>query len=97
MQAQFGVGERPILPCSGGGWRGGLEIGAQRIAQVIVVSPDPLARALARSGGGGEGVLHWRGNSYRFTVGGLGVGGFGVSKMQASMAIVDATLMTASA
>ena len=32
----------------------------------------------------GGGTLNFQGKSYRFTVGGLGIGGFGVSKMQAT-------------
>ena len=39
--------------------------------------------AFIGSGNVGGGTLHFQGKSYRFTVGGLGVGGFGVSKMQA--------------
>ena len=35
------------------------------------------------SGNVGSGTLHYEGRSYRFSVGGLGVGGFGVSKMEA--------------
>ena len=31
----------------------------------------------------GSGTLHYEGRYYRFSVGGLGVGGFGVSKMEA--------------
>ena len=31
----------------------------------------------------GSGTLHYHGRSYRFSVGGLGVGGFGFSKMEA--------------
>jgi hypothetical protein len=39
--------------------------------------------AFVGSGNVGGGTLHFQDQSYRFTVGGLGVGGFGVSKMQA--------------
>lgn len=36
------------------------------------------------SGNGGSGVLHFRGQDYPFTVGGLGVGGIGVSSIKAT-------------
>jgi hypothetical protein len=35
------------------------------------------------SGGGGGGTLYYRGGAYPFSVGGLGVGGFGVSTIDA--------------
>ena len=38
---------------------------------------------MATSGNVGSGTLHYHGRSYRFSVGGLGVGGFGFSKMEA--------------
>jgi hypothetical protein len=39
--------------------------------------------AFIGSGSAGTGVLHFRGQSYPFTVGGLGVGGIGVSTIEA--------------
>ena len=61
------------------------EAGAQQhLERSGTVYMEQVQMAFIGSGGAGDGVLHWRGNSYRFTVGGLGVGGFGVSKMQAS-------------
>ena len=48
------------------------------------VSIEQLQVAFIGSGGAGEGTLHFHGKSYRFSVGGLGVGGFGVSKMEAT-------------
>lgn len=36
------------------------------------------------SAGGGKGTLHFRGRSYPFTVGGLGVGGIGISTIDAA-------------
>jgi hypothetical protein len=35
------------------------------------------------SAGGGQGMLHFRGRSYPFSVGGLGVGGIGISTISA--------------
>ena len=56
----------------------------QHLERSGTVYMEQVQMAFIGSGGAGDGVLHWRGNSFRFTVGGLGVGGFGVSKMQAS-------------
>ena len=56
----------------------------QHLERSGTVYMEQVQMAFIGSGGAGDGVLHWRGNSYRFTVGGLGIGGFGVSKMQAS-------------
>jgi hypothetical protein len=36
------------------------------------------------SANGGGGVLHYRGRDYPFSIGGLGVGGIGISKLVAS-------------
>jgi len=47
------------------------------------VEIEQVQVAFIGSGNVGGGTLHYQGKSYRFTVGGLGVGGFGVSKMQA--------------
>jgi hypothetical protein len=47
------------------------------------VSIEQVQVAFIGSGNVGGGTLHYHGRSYRFTVGGLGVGGFGVSKMEA--------------
>ena len=56
----------------------------QHLERSGTVWMEQVQMAFIGSGGAGEGVLHWRGNSFRFSVGGLGVGGFGVSKLQAS-------------
>jgi hypothetical protein len=61
------------------------EAGAQQhLVRSGTVYMEQVQMAFIGSGGAGDGVLHWRGNSFRFSVGGLGIGGFGVSKMQAS-------------
>ncbi|MFL5279506.1 MAG: hypothetical protein ACJ8AW_00500 [Rhodopila sp.] len=39
--------------------------------------------AFIASGGGGSGTLFYKGRSYPFTVGGLGVGGIGASTLDA--------------
>ena len=48
------------------------------------VSIEQMTVAFIGSGGLGGGTLHYRGKSYRFTIGGLGLGGFGISKLEAS-------------
>jgi hypothetical protein len=47
------------------------------------VEIEQVQVAFIGSGNVGGGTLHYGGRSYRFSIGGLGVGGFGVSKMQA--------------
>ena len=47
------------------------------------VSIEQVQVAFFGSGNVGSGTLHYEGRNYRFSVGGLGVGGFGVSKMEA--------------
>lgn len=48
------------------------------------VTIEQMTIAFIGSGGLGGGTLHYRGKSYRFTIGGLGIGGFGISKMEAT-------------
>jgi hypothetical protein len=47
------------------------------------VEIEQVQVAFIGSGNVGGGTLHFEGKSYRFSVGGLGVGGFGISKMEA--------------
>ena len=48
------------------------------------VDMDMVQAAYIGSGSGGSGVLHYRGRSYPFDVGGAGIGGVGVSAIQAN-------------
>ncbi len=57
---------------------------AQERVKSGTVEIEQVQVAFIGSGNVGGGTLHFQGKSYRFTVGGLGVGGFGVSKMQAT-------------
>ena len=57
---------------------------AQERVKSGTVDIEQVQVAFIGSGNLGGGTLHFQGKSYRFTVGGLGIGGFGVSKMQAS-------------
>lgn len=63
---------------------GALPALAQQRVKSGTVTIEQLQVAFIGSGGAGEGTLHFRGKSYRFSVGGLGVGGFGISKMEAT-------------
>ena len=57
---------------------------AQERVKTGTVEIEQVQVAFIGSGNLGGGTLQFQGKSYRFTVGGLGIGGFGVSKMQAS-------------
>lgn len=67
--------------------------GAARFAlgntKVGTVQIEQTQVAFIGSANLGGGTLSFQGKSYRFTIGGLGVGGFGVSKMQASGEVYD--------
>ncbi|MBV8092316.1 MAG: hypothetical protein JOY71_06460 [Acetobacteraceae bacterium] len=48
------------------------------------VEMTQVQAAFIGSGGGGTGVLYFHGNTYPFKVGGLGIGGIGASKIEAT-------------
>ncbi len=52
---------------------------------------DQTQVALLVSGSFGGGVLHFGGKSYEFEIGGLGIGGFGVSTIDAEGKVYDLT------
>ena len=56
---------------------------AQERVKSGTVDIEQVQVAFIGSGNVGSGTLHFHGKSYRFSVGGLGVGGFGISKMEA--------------
>ncbi len=68
------------------GAAGMLLAGRQAVADVKsgTVDIEQVQVAFIGSGNLGGGTLHFQGKHYRFTVGGLGVGGFGLSKMEAT-------------
>ena len=79
------IGRRRLLA----GAAGLTVVGAPALAQqhrVLsgTVSIEQMTVAFIGSGGLGGGTLHYHGKSYAFTVGGLGIGGFGISKLEAS-------------
>jgi len=63
---------------------GGLPAMAQERVKSGTVDIEQTTIAFIGSGGIGGGTLHFRGKSYLFSIGGLGIGGFGISRMQAS-------------
>jgi hypothetical protein len=56
---------------------------AQERVKSGTVDIEQVQVAFIGSGNIGGGTLHYHGKSYRFSIGGLGIGGFGFSKMQA--------------
>lgn len=56
---------------------------AQERVKSGTVNIEQVQVAFIGSGNIGGGTLHFHGKSYRFSIGGLGIGGFGVSKMEA--------------
>ncbi|WP_296378052.1 hypothetical protein [Reyranella sp.] len=56
---------------------------AQDRIKTGTIEIEQVQVAFIGSGNVGGGTLHFEGKSHRFSVGGLGVGGFGISKMQA--------------
>lgn len=62
----------------------GLSAGAQQRVKSGTVDIEQVQVAFIGSGGVGGGTLHYGGRSYRFSIGGLGIGGFGVSRMEAT-------------
>jgi len=48
------------------------------------VDMNQVQAAFIGSGGGGSGTLYYRGRTYPFAVGGLGIGGIGASTINAS-------------
>ena len=83
---------RPFLMSRRGILAGGIALLAARALPAEADGEKPTAFleieqwqvAFIGSGNLGGGKLHFQGKTYPFTVGGLGIGGFGVSKMQAT-------------
>jgi len=61
---------------------GGPAYSQERVKSGTVVI-EQVQVAFIGSGNVGGGTLHFQGKSYRFSIGGLGIGGFGISKMEA--------------
>jgi hypothetical protein len=50
---------------------------------------DQTQFAMIVSGAFGGGTLHYKGQSYGFTIGGIGVGGFGIATLHATGEVYD--------
>jgi hypothetical protein len=75
------VGLMSLVGCSTS-----VKIGPEAVAGLApdgTVDMDEVQVAYLASGGGGTGTLYYRGAAYRFTIGGLGVGGIGASTISA--------------
>ncbi|SKA38594.1 hypothetical protein SAMN02745126_06059 [Enhydrobacter aerosaccus] len=88
---QSAIGRRKMLAGAGllgtsllGTGLAGSSARAQQRVKTGTVEIEQVQVAFIGSGNLGGGTLFFQGRSYRFTVGGLGIGGFGVSKMQAT-------------
>lgn len=53
------------------------------------VEIDQTQFALIFSGAFGGGTLHYHGQSYGFTIGGIGIGGFGIATLHATGEVYD--------
>ena len=58
------------------------------------VTIDQVQVAFIFSGNVGGGKLHYKGKTYPFSIGGLGVGGFGVSSIEATGEIYNLTRLS---
>ncbi|HUJ47244.1 MAG TPA: hypothetical protein VLV55_08945 [Rhizomicrobium sp.] len=56
--------------------------GSLRYSGTVQINQTRVAFIASAAGGGG--TLHFRGHSYPFSIGGLGVGGIGVQRLQAN-------------
>jgi hypothetical protein len=64
-----------------------VKVGPQAVAGLTpdgTIDMQEVQVAFLASGGGGSGTLNFRGATYPFTIGGLGVGGIGASTISAS-------------
>jgi hypothetical protein len=69
------------------GCSGSAKVGPDAVAGLTpdaTVDMNQVQAAFIGSGGGGSGTLYYQGQAYPFNVAGLGVGGFGVSTIDAS-------------
>ena len=78
------MGRRRLLAGAASVTLGAGSAAAQQRVLSGTVSIEQMTVAFIGSGALGGGTLNYRGRSYRFTIGGLGIGGFGISKMEAT-------------
>lgn len=70
-----------------GGCQGNVKVGEQAVAGLTpdaTITMDEVQVAYIGTGGGGSGKIYYQGKAYPFTVAGLGVGGIGVSTLDAT-------------
>jgi hypothetical protein len=70
-----------------GGCQSDVRVGPQAVAGKVpdgTVEMRELQAAYIGSGGGGSGVLYYRGRRYPFSVAGAGIGGIGASSIEAN-------------
>lgn len=75
-----------------GGCTGNVKIGADAVRDKIpdgYVEMKAVQAAYIGSGSAGEGTFSYHGRQYKFNVGGLGIGGIGVSSIEASGEVYD--------
>ena len=85
-RALFALGIAALLPIAG------CSSNSQPMNEQTVAGKQPdgtvemnqVQAAFIGSGGGGSGTLNYRGQSYPFAVGGLGIGGIGASTINAA-------------
>lgn len=73
---------RMLAGAAGAALVAGPAFAQERVKSGTVVI-EQVQVAFIGSGNVGGGTLNFHGKSYRFSIGGLGIGGFGISKMEA--------------
>lgn len=84
-RAVVGLAAASLLPFAG--CSSSQNIDQQSVAGKVpdgTVDMNQVQAAFIGSGGGGSGTLYYRGRSYPFAIGGLGIGGIGASTINAS-------------
>lgn len=84
LQGAIGLAFVAILALAG--CSTSVQLGPQAVAGLTpdgIVKMDQIQVAYIGSGSGGQGTLYYQGNTYFFSIGGLGVGGIGASTIQA--------------
>lgn len=78
------------------GCSGSVKVGPEAVAGLTpdgTIDMQEVQVAYLASGGGGDGTLFYRGGTYPFTIGGLGVGGIGASTISASGEVYKLNLL----
>jgi len=63
----------------------------EKLVEAGTVDVSQTRVAFMVSGNAGGGVLHFRGKDYPFSIGGLGIGGIGISKLEATGHVFNMT------